>query len=110
MYTSYLSPPLYPRSADLWVWSSLLHPTSSQLKGHTVYNPTKSSTAKVSTGEKWSISYGDGSSALGTVYTDVVKLDTLSIPNQAVEVATTLSSEFLSSDGSDGLLGLAFPV
>lgn len=46
----------------------------------------------------------------GTVYNDTVTLDTLNIPGQAVEAATSLSPAFLKSDGSDGLLGLAFPV
>ena len=120
-----------PGSSDLWVWSSFLHTTSKNLQGHTVYNPNKSSTAKVASGLTWNIRYGDGSSAStdhlllycvvvwkltcmgvtgGNVYTDTIKLDTLSIPGQAVEVATKLSSSFLSSKGSDGLLGLAFPT
>jgi hypothetical protein len=46
----------------------------------------------------------------GSVYTDTIALgETLSVPNQAVEAASKLSSAFLSSTGSDGLLGLAFP-
>ncbi|KAF9502844.1 hypothetical protein BS47DRAFT_978659 [Hydnum rufescens UP504] len=42
-------------------------------------------------------------------YSDTIKIGTLSIPGQAVEVATHSPSSFLSSNGSDGLLGLAFP-
>jgi len=42
------------------------------------------------------------------VYTDTVKLDTLSISNQAIEVASKLSPAFMMRDESDGLLGLAF--
>lgn len=56
------------------------------------------------------ISYGDGSSASGNVYTDTVKIGTVSIPNQAVELAEKLSSQFSSGEGSDGLLGLAWPA
>jgi hypothetical protein len=55
------------------------------------------------------ISYGDGSSASGDVYSDTIKLGTLALPGQAVELASTLSSSFLTEGGSDGLLGLAFP-
>ncbi|KAF9512925.1 hypothetical protein BS47DRAFT_1344866 [Hydnum rufescens UP504] len=96
-------------SSDLWVWSSFIKTTRHNLQGHTIYNPTKSTTAHVASGLTWHISYGDGSSASGNVYSDTIKLGTLSIPGQAVEVATHLSSSFLSSNGSDGLLGLAFP-
>jgi Eukaryotic aspartyl protease len=46
----------------------------------------------------------------GSVYRDVVKFSNLAIPEQAVEVATQLSSTFLGEHSSDGLLGLAFPT
>jgi hypothetical protein len=48
-------------SSDLWVWSSEFA-KASKYPGHTIYNPTKSSTAKKASGT-WNISYGDGSSA-----------------------------------------------
>jgi len=94
-------------SSDLWVWSSELRASSS---GHNIYNPNNSSTANVVPNATWSISYGDGSSASGNVYTDVVTVGDVSIPNQAVELAEQLSSSFLQSGGSDGLLGLAWPA
>jgi len=98
-------------SADLWVWSTLLKTTTANSGSHTIYDPTKSSTAKKETGLTWNISYGDGSSASGSVYSDTVTLGgSLSVPNQAVEAASKLSSAFLTSTGSDGLLGLAFPT
>ena len=34
----------------------------------------------------------------------------VTIPNQAVELAETLSSAFQRDGGSDGLLGLAWPI
>jgi len=58
-------------SSDLWVFSTLQ--ASSQTTGHKLYNPNDS-TAKVKSGYTWEISYGDGSSASGKVYADVVKV------------------------------------
>ena len=58
-------------------------------------------------GETWKISYGDGSSASGDVYTDTVDVGGTTVDAQAVELASTISSEF-QQDQSDGLLGLAF--
>ena len=74
---------------------------------HTIFNPKKSSTFKNQAGSSWNISYGDGSSASGTVGTDLVTIGGLNITNQVVELANKLSSEFASGAG-DGLLGLAF--
>ena len=88
-----------------WVFSSEL--PSNQQNGHNIYNPARSSTSKVSNGETWSISYGDGSSASGNVYTDVVNVGGTTVTGQAVELAQKISSEF-AQDQSDGLLGLAF--
>ena len=88
-----------------WVFSSEL-PASEQ-SGHAIYTPSKSSTSKVLSGDTWDISYGDGSSASGNVYTDKVAVGASVFATQAVELAKTISSEF-QSDTSDGLLGLAF--
>lgn len=88
-----------------WVFSSEL-PANEQT-GHNIYNPAKSQTSAVDTGETWTISYGDGSSASGNVYTDVVNVGGTSVTGQAVELAKTISSQF-AQDQSDGLLGLGF--
>ncbi|MCJ1443222.1 MAG: Type I transmembrane sorting receptor [Stictis urceolatum] len=93
-------------SADLWVFSSSL-PSSNQT-GHSIYNPALSSTAKVKSGYSWSITYGDGSSASGTVYTDTVDVGGATVTSQAVELATRLSAAFTQDQDLDGLLGLAF--
>ncbi len=77
-------------------------------QNHTIFNPSKSSTYKASTGKTWKISYGDGSSASGDVGTDVVTVGGLAIKNQSVELAKTLDAQFAQGTG-DGLLGLAFP-
>jgi len=94
-------------SSDLWVWSSEL---TNQGSGHNVYNPKNSSSAKALAGATWNISYGDGSSASGNVYTDTVKIGSVAIPAQAVELAEKLSAQFAQGEGSDGLLGLAWPA
>ncbi|KAI1874340.1 uncharacterized protein JN550_002919 [Neoarthrinium moseri] len=93
-------------SSDLWVFSSST--PASQSRGHSVFSPGKSSTAKESPGYTWSITYGDGSSSSGTVYTDVVDVGGLSFPSQAVETANRVSPEFTQETNLDGLLGLGF--
>ncbi|KII84530.1 hypothetical protein PLICRDRAFT_179353 [Plicaturopsis crispa FD-325 SS-3] len=96
-------------SSDLWVFSTALKLSTEQEKEHTIYDPSASSTAKLQSHEKWNISYGDGSSASGTVYHDSVTVGDVTIAGQGVEAATKASSSFLSP-GSDGLLGLAWPA
>jgi hypothetical protein len=44
------------------------------------------------------------------VYTDTVKIGSVAIPAQAVELAENLSAQFAQGEGSDGLLGLAWPI
>ncbi|KAF7310257.1 Acid protease [Mycena indigotica] len=95
-------------SSDLWVWSSEL--TRVSKTGHNIYNPSKSKTATEQKGSKWNISYGDGSSASGNVYLDTVTIGGVAIPKQAVELAQKLSAQFAQGEGSDGLLGLAWPA
>jgi hypothetical protein len=71
------------------------------------FSPEKSSTFKLQEGMTWKIQYGDGSSASGTVGTDVLTIGGLTIKNQAIEVANQTSAQF-SQGSMDGLLGLAF--
>ena len=79
----------------------------SQGTGHTIFDPTKSSTFKETAGSTWKISYGDNSSASGTVGTDQVSIGGLTINNQTIELANELSTQFVQDTG-DGLLGLAW--
>lgn len=79
---------------------------ASEQSGHALYNPTKS--GKVDSGETWSISYGDGSSASGNVFIDTVSVGSTTVTSQAVEAAESISAEFQSDTASDGLLGLGF--
>lgn len=90
-------------SSDLWVFSNLL--PSSEQSGHAIY---KTSSGTKETGETWDISYGDGSGASGVVYADKVVVGSVTATSQAVEAATSISSEFVSDTDNDGLLGLAF--
>lgn len=55
----------------------------------------------------WKITYNDGSSAGGIVGTDIVNLGGLKIRPQTIELANTVSTNFLQIPG-DGLLGLAY--
>jgi aspergillopepsin I len=72
-----------------------------------MFNPARSKNWKPLSGYRWSITYGDGSSASGTVGTDVVNVGGTSVTGQAVEIATMVSSEFVSNK-LDSLLGLSF--
>ncbi|MCJ1457054.1 hypothetical protein MMC28_007420 [Mycoblastus sanguinarius] len=94
-------------SADLWIWSTELPSSTTSGTKHTIFNPKNSSTFKNSSGSSWKISYGDNSSASGTVGTDNVTIGGLEIKNQSIELAKTLSTQF-QQDSSDGLLGLAW--
>ncbi|CAO3628912.1 unnamed protein product [Mucor hiemalis] len=89
-------------SSDLWIASTLCTSCTS----HTRYNSAKSSTY-VKDGRKWSISYGDGSTASGVLAYDTVTLGGLAIKKQTIELASKESSSFASST-VDGLLGLGF--
>jgi aspergillopepsin I len=93
-------------SSDLWVFST--ETASREVAGQKLYNPSSSSSAKRISGATWKISYGDGSSSSGDVFTDVVTIGGLTVKSQAVESAKQVSSEFTQDTASSGLLGLAF--
>ncbi|RDW62222.1 putative aspartic proteinase [Coleophoma cylindrospora] len=92
-------------SSDLWVFSSQL--AASSRSGHSYYTSSKSTTYSALSGYTWDISYADGSGASGNVGTDTVVIGGTTVKKQAVELATKVSSTFVS-DSSDGLVGLAF--
>lgn len=95
-------------SSDLWVWSSEIAGARQYREQHRVYHPHRSVTSHKADGS-WKISYGDGSSASGEVYTDNIRVAGVHVHGQAIEVAQHLSNSFLTDGGNDGLLGLAFP-
>ncbi|KAI0601438.1 eukaryotic aspartyl protease [Biscogniauxia sp. FL1348] len=93
-------------SSDLWVFSS--ETPSIQVAGQATYNIEQSSTAQLVDGASWAISYGDGSSSGGNVYTDVVSIGGVTVQRQAVESARNVSQSFTQRPDTDGLVGLAF--
>lgn len=93
-------------SSDLWVFSSAL--SAKTVGAHNVYDPTKSSSFQSVPGHSWSISYGDGSGAAGTVGKDTVNIGGATATGQAVEMATAVSASFVKDANNDGLVGLAF--
>ncbi|KAE9969246.1 hypothetical protein EG327_010708 [Venturia inaequalis] len=92
-------------SSDLWVISTLLNPPRKNQPKSRTYDP-QTSGAKKMDGYSWSMSYGDRSTAGGPVYKETVTIGSLTVPNQAVEVATTISQKFRSDTVLDGLMGL----
>ncbi|KAK4128842.1 acid protease [Parathielavia appendiculata] len=93
-------------SSDLWVFSS---ETPSRLQGgQKLYQIQDSTTSKRLANHTWSIQYGDGSRSAGNVYLDTVSVGGVTVFQQAVESATTVSSSFTADAASSGLLGLAF--
>ncbi|EKD18302.1 uncharacterized protein L3040_004741 [Drepanopeziza brunnea f. sp. 'multigermtubi'] len=93
-------------SSDLWMFNTQLNPQSQT--GHTNFDPSKSATFQPMAGASWLISYGDGSGAAGNVGTDTVNIGGATVTNQAVELATAVSSSFVRDMNSNGLVGLAY--
>lgn len=94
-------------SSDLWVYSSLMSVSAQQ--GRNIYNVTAGGVnASIMSGQSWSISYGDGSGASGVVYADQVVIGGVTATSQAVEAATSVSTQFLQDTANNGLVGLAF--
>ncbi|CAF1525259.1 unnamed protein product [Rotaria magnacalcarata] len=90
-------------SSDLWVPSSQCR---SSCNGFNKYNSAESTTY-VANGKKFSISYGDGSSASGILSVDVVTINGVAVKNQTFAECTYLVG--MTGDINDGILGLAFP-
>ncbi|PSS00683.1 eukaryotic aspartyl protease [Coniella lustricola] len=93
-------------SSDLWVFDTQLAAASST--GHTLYDPTKSTTLKMINGATWNIGYGDGSGAAGNVGTDTVNIGGATVTAQAIEMATAVSQSFVADTNNNGLVGLAY--
>ncbi|KAJ7700486.1 acid protease [Mycena rosella] len=93
-------------SSDLWIPSSSC--TSSTCSSKSKYTASASSTSSKKSGT-FSISYGDGSTVSGPVYSETVTVAKIKATKQYFSPVTTLSSSF-KDDPVDGILGLAFPA
>ncbi|KAL7007045.1 hypothetical protein EMMF5_003271 [Cystobasidiomycetes sp. EMM_F5] len=91
-------------SADLWVPAPNC---SGGCDNHHKYDPSKSNTAKKVSSGGLSITYGDGSTTKGDIYTDSVTVGGVTGKNVAIGVATQVGNSFYH-DPQDGLMGLAF--
>ena len=76
--------------------------------GHTVYDPSKSTTAAAVQGATFNISYGDGSGASGPVGTDTVNIGGAVVQSQTIGLPDQVTASFVQDTASNGLVGLAF--
>jgi hypothetical protein len=81
---------------------------SSYTQGHTVYDPSNSTTYKAVADSSFEISYGDNSWAKGTVFRDTVSIGGATVTSQAIGLPSTVSDTFVSDTNSNGLVGLGF--
>ena len=89
---------------DRWVYNTEL--PSDETGTHTLYDPTKSSNWKELDGYTFDINYVGGTGASGIVGTDTVDVGGAIVPNQPIELATSVGSAVDS--GADGVLALGF--
>ncbi|KAK4055701.1 hypothetical protein OIV83_000247 [Microbotryomycetes sp. JL201] len=90
-------------SADLWI------PGANARNGHQAFHPNASSTVVNSTLDQFNISYADGSSVAGPVYTDRVTVANLTAEQQHFAAADTVAAS-ISDDPQDGVLGMAYSI
>ncbi|KAJ9604506.1 hypothetical protein H2200_011342 [Cladophialophora chaetospira] len=94
-------------SSDTWVFNTNLATSSQQ--GHTIYDPTKSTTfSNALQGSTFNITYGDSSFASGPVGVDEVDIGGATVSAQAIGLPDTVSDSFATDSASNGLVGLAF--
>jgi aspergillopepsin I len=89
-----------------WVFSTSL--SKSKRVGHSFFNPSTASKFKTMKDYTWDITYGDGSSASGTVGKAPVTIGSTTISNQAVEITKSVTDDLVGDTNCDGLLGLSF--
>ncbi|KAK4056584.1 hypothetical protein OIO90_002432 [Microbotryomycetes sp. JL221] len=90
-------------SADLWV------PGPEARNGHAAFESQASSSSKLAPFDNFNISYADGSSVGGPVYTDDVTVAGLTAQRQHFAAANVISSS-ISDDAQDGVLGMAYSI
>ncbi|KAL8282302.1 hypothetical protein RB597_009829 [Gaeumannomyces tritici] len=91
-------------SSDTWMYSS--ETFVGHMAGQRFYSPEKSSTSERIKNATWSILYGDGSSANGIAYRDLMSIGDLLIPNMTIQTASYVSSMIMQDLNMSGLAGL----
>ena len=79
-----------------------------QTEGHTIFDPSESSTYKDMKGSTFNITYGDSSYSWGGVGTDTVDIGGATVTQQAIGMPTEVSSYFSQDSYSNGMVGLGF--
>ncbi|KAH9910842.1 acid protease [Amylocystis lapponica] len=92
-------------SSDLWVAN--IDCNDYTCEGKVLYDPLQSSTS-VSQPGTFSTEYGGGSPVSGPIYSDTVKVGTVTVTNQTFSAVTSLPGAFANSP-EDGIVGLAYP-
>lgn len=91
---------------DSWVVNT--HLPDNMTEGHTVFDPSKSTSFKEMEGASFNARYGDSSFAYGNVGVDTVDIGGAVVENQAIGLPTTISDSLIQDTASNGLVGLAF--
>ena len=74
---------------------------------HNLYDPSKSSTHTAVNDMTFNLKYGDNTSLSGSVAKERVQIGGLIVDGQTIELPSSMSSG-ISSDSSDGIIGLGF--
>lgn len=83
-------------------------PAADQSGHDAIYNPSDSKSFVSIPGASFDVSYGDNSSTSGGVGKDTVQIGSITVVGQAVELPSTVSSQFSGDTKSDGIVGLGF--
>ena len=94
-------------SADFWVFNAAL-PAADQTGHDVIYNPSESKSFHIIPGAWFDVSYGDNSSTSGLVGRETVRVGTVTVVGQAIELPSIISSQFSGDTNSDGIVGLGF--
>ena len=90
-----------------WVFNAAL-PASDQIGHDAIYNPSESKSFQSVPGAWFDVSYGDNSSTSGLVGKETVHIGNITVVGQAIELPSTVSSQFSGDTNSDGIVGLGF--
>ncbi|KAI5296309.1 Type I transmembrane sorting receptor [Ascosphaera acerosa] len=89
-------------SSDLWVYGR----DNKHASKHPVYEPSEH--GRRIQNASWELSYADGASAYGQVWTDTFTIGGVSMANQGIETASYASPALVNDANCDGVLGLGF--